>query len=195
MSLPHPSRYDSGNRKYSHTQWEMTSTGYRCPLYDGTVSKGHPSHDDQPEDHLTGPGQRDSATFRAIHVAGGPLSKLETGGHRRCHVPHCDDQDGTRLMRQVLPFSHPLVRAALRMLAHAFMTTGPPTPRGAGRSDVAVPLLVVDRGGLLGVGPLRAQDLGVELLGGIRAFHDVTEVLQPCRVEVLRSDVEGGVID
>ena len=22
-------------RKYSHTQWEMISTGYRCPLYDG----------------------------------------------------------------------------------------------------------------------------------------------------------------
>jgi hypothetical protein len=28
------SRNDSGKRKYSHTQWEMTSTGYRCPLYD-----------------------------------------------------------------------------------------------------------------------------------------------------------------
>jgi hypothetical protein len=23
--------------KYSHTQWEITSTGYRCPLYDGDV--------------------------------------------------------------------------------------------------------------------------------------------------------------
>ncbi|MFE2610939.1 hypothetical protein ACFXDI_48355 [Streptomyces mirabilis] len=29
------SRKLSGNRKYSHTQWEITSTGYRCPLYDG----------------------------------------------------------------------------------------------------------------------------------------------------------------
>jgi hypothetical protein len=29
------SRKLSGNRKYSHTQCEMISTGYRCPLYDG----------------------------------------------------------------------------------------------------------------------------------------------------------------
>jgi hypothetical protein len=28
------SRNDSGKRWYSHTQWEMTSTGYWCPLYD-----------------------------------------------------------------------------------------------------------------------------------------------------------------
>ena len=25
------------NRKYSHAQWEFTSTGYRCPLRDGDV--------------------------------------------------------------------------------------------------------------------------------------------------------------
>ncbi|MDQ0765472.1 hypothetical protein QF027_008107 [Streptomyces canus] len=24
-----------GKRWYSHTAWEMISTGYRCPLYDG----------------------------------------------------------------------------------------------------------------------------------------------------------------
>ncbi|GAB2722713.1 hypothetical protein GCM10010442_49950 [Kitasatospora kifunensis] len=29
------SRQERGKRKYSHTQWEMTSTGYRSPLYDG----------------------------------------------------------------------------------------------------------------------------------------------------------------
>ena len=31
------SRKLSGNRKYSQTQWEMISTGYRCPLYDGNA--------------------------------------------------------------------------------------------------------------------------------------------------------------
>ncbi|WP_455711430.1 hypothetical protein [Streptomyces hirsutus] len=29
------SRKLSGKRKYSHTQWAITSTGYRWPLYDG----------------------------------------------------------------------------------------------------------------------------------------------------------------
>lgn len=32
---PSTSRKLRENRKYSHTQWEITSTGYRCPLYDG----------------------------------------------------------------------------------------------------------------------------------------------------------------
>jgi hypothetical protein len=30
--------------EYSHTQWEIASTGYRCPLYDGDVL----STDDSP---------------------------------------------------------------------------------------------------------------------------------------------------
>src|SRR5215217_3813498 len=48
------SRNDSGKRKYSHTHWEMTSTGYRCPLYDGdTAPTDSPLRHDQPEDHLT----------------------------------------------------------------------------------------------------------------------------------------------
>lgn len=48
------SRNESGKRKYSHTQWEMTSTGYRCLLYAGdtTPTTGPPSHD-RPEDHPT----------------------------------------------------------------------------------------------------------------------------------------------
>jgi hypothetical protein len=37
------SRKDRGKRKYSHTQWEMTSTGYRCPLYDGDTPQTAPS--------------------------------------------------------------------------------------------------------------------------------------------------------
>jgi hypothetical protein len=49
------SRKDRGKRKYSHTQWEMTSTGYRCPLYDGdTAPTDSPLQHDQPEDHPTG---------------------------------------------------------------------------------------------------------------------------------------------
>ncbi len=45
------SRNDSGERKYSHTQWEMISAGYRCPLYDGDMSSTDgPLHRDQPED-------------------------------------------------------------------------------------------------------------------------------------------------
>jgi hypothetical protein len=48
------SRKLSGKRKYSHTQWEITSTGYRCPLYDGDVlPTDDPSQRDQPEDHPT----------------------------------------------------------------------------------------------------------------------------------------------
>ncbi|MCX4460029.1 hypothetical protein OG585_45830 [Streptomyces sp. NBC_01340] len=48
------SRWDSGKRKFSHTQWEITSTGYRCPLYDGDVlPTDDPSQRDQPEDHPT----------------------------------------------------------------------------------------------------------------------------------------------
>lgn len=47
------SRNDSGKRKYSHTQWEMISTGYRCPFYDGGVlSTDDTSQHDQSEDHL-----------------------------------------------------------------------------------------------------------------------------------------------
>ncbi|WP_246144920.1 hypothetical protein [Actinacidiphila oryziradicis] len=38
------SRNDSGKRKYSHTHREITSTGYRCPLYDSDVL----STDDSP---------------------------------------------------------------------------------------------------------------------------------------------------
>jgi hypothetical protein len=48
------SRKLSGDRKYSHTQGETTSTGYRCPLYDGDALPTHnPLHHDQPEDHPT----------------------------------------------------------------------------------------------------------------------------------------------
>jgi hypothetical protein len=47
-------RNDSGKRKYSQTQWEMTSTGYRCPLCDGdTAPTDSPLQHDQPEDHPT----------------------------------------------------------------------------------------------------------------------------------------------
>jgi hypothetical protein len=49
------SRNDSGKRWYSHTQWEMTSTGYRCPLYDSdALPTDDPSQVHQPEDHPTG---------------------------------------------------------------------------------------------------------------------------------------------
>lgn len=49
------SRKLSGNRKYSHTQCEMASTGYRYPLYDGGVPTTDDSpQPDQPEDHPTG---------------------------------------------------------------------------------------------------------------------------------------------
>ncbi|GAA1339807.1 hypothetical protein GCM10009647_083140 [Streptomyces sanglieri] len=52
--LPDLARNDNGRWKYSHTQWEITSTGYRCPLYDGGVlPTGNPLHRDQPEDHPT----------------------------------------------------------------------------------------------------------------------------------------------
>jgi hypothetical protein len=48
------SRKLSGKRKYSHTQWEITSTGYRCPLHDGdALPTDDPSQRDQPEDHPT----------------------------------------------------------------------------------------------------------------------------------------------
>ncbi|GAA1329694.1 hypothetical protein GCM10009647_068490 [Streptomyces sanglieri] len=51
-------------RKYSHTQWEITSTGYRCPLYDGGVlPTDNPLHHDQPEDHPT---RQDSAPDFAV---------------------------------------------------------------------------------------------------------------------------------
>lgn len=48
------SRKLSGKRKYSHTQCAITSTGYRCPLYDGgALPTDDPSQHDQPEDHPT----------------------------------------------------------------------------------------------------------------------------------------------
>ncbi|MGY3676731.1 hypothetical protein ACVWXU_000354 [Streptomyces sp. TE33382] len=50
------SRNDNGKRKYSHTQWEIASTGYRCPLYDGGVlPTDNPLHHDQPK--IIPPGQ------------------------------------------------------------------------------------------------------------------------------------------
>ncbi len=59
--LPDLARNDNGKWKYSHTQWEITSTGYRCPLYDGGVlPTGNPLHRDQPK--ITHPvSRRDSA--------------------------------------------------------------------------------------------------------------------------------------
>jgi pimeloyl-ACP methyl ester carboxylesterase len=48
------SRKLSGNRKYSHTQWEITWTGYRCPLHDSDPAPTNsPLRHDQPEDHPT----------------------------------------------------------------------------------------------------------------------------------------------
>ncbi|EFE71702.1 predicted protein [Streptomyces viridosporus ATCC 14672] len=47
-----PSRRDSGKRKYSPTQGEITSTGYRCPRYDDVLARTIPLHSDHEEDRV-----------------------------------------------------------------------------------------------------------------------------------------------
>src|SRR5688572_24888593 len=74
------SRNDSGKRWYSHTQREMTSTGYRWPLYDGdTAPMDDPSQADQLGDHphrsanVTTPACcRTSESSHLTHTGGDP---------------------------------------------------------------------------------------------------------------------------